>query len=58
MAGYVLRKQNNAYGWTPAYEIPSGGLAGYALVKASNTNYDVTWEGITTIAEIDEMIDG
>jgi len=53
LAGYVLRKQNNAYGWTPAYEIPSGGLSGAALVKTSNQNYDVGWESMATIAEID-----
>ena len=58
LAGYVLRKQNNAYGWTPAYEIPSGGLSGAALVKTSNQNYDVGWESMATIAEIDQIIDG
>ena len=55
--GYVLRKQNSAYGWTPAYEVPAGGSAGAALVKNSNSDYDFGWTGAITDEDIDDIIE-
>ena len=57
ISGYVLRKQVGTYGWTPSYEIPTGGLTGAALVKASDVNYDVTWTGVITTNDIDQIIE-
>lgn len=46
MAGSIsllsLEDENKSYTTT---KIPPGGKEGYALVKASNKNYDVKWSG-------------
>lgn len=34
---------------TGSYELPTGGTDGQALVKASNADYDVTWETMKTL---------
>lgn len=56
-AGYVLRKQNNGYGWTPAYEMPAGGDTGAILVKNSKADYDFGWTGTISNENIDIIID-
>lgn len=42
IATIALDDEDKSYVTT---KIPPGGKAGYALVKASNKNYDVKWSG-------------
>ena len=56
LINYVLRKQTNTYGWTPTYEVPSGGASGSVLIKNSNSNYDYGWSPVITENEIDEIV--
>lgn len=55
-AGYVLRKQTTAYGWTPVYETPAGGSIGSILMKNSSSDYDFVWSNPISNSDIDTMI--
>lgn len=55
-AGYVLRKQASGYGWTPTYEIPSGGDTNAILCKLSNSDYDCGWSPVISSSDIDSII--
>lgn len=57
LTNYVLRKQTNTYGWTPAYEVPEGGASGSVLVKNSGTDYDYGWSPIITESDIDDIVE-
>lgn len=52
----VLSKQAVGYGWVTLHSTPSGGAEGAALVKASASDYDLTWSAPITTSEIDAMM--
>lgn len=57
LTSYVLRKQTNTYGWTPAYEVPEGGTSGSVLVKNSDTDHDYGWSPVITESDIDDIVE-
>lgn len=41
----------------PGQGVPTGGTAGQALLKASNTSYDTQWATPSTVAALDDLTD-